>query len=384
MLTPLWAQRIVKRIMPLVDNQNINLMNQDGMIIGSGAAHRIGTLHEGAIQVLREEGIVEISSSQDGKYAGSLPGVNLPIRLSNQIIGVVGVTGEPEIVRPIAQMVQGFAELLLEREMLLENLHSQMMLREQLLQLLLADPPVPIERIRGAGRLLGYNEDLPRQVIRILPILHHLPASITDMSTLTLFKRFQDQLDDSGLLQPDDFLSPHGDQLILLRSSTAPRQSSDQVLSQIFHSLRTILPIKIGAGSWVQGEAQLAASDQEARYILGRTTTWGSIRQPEWLSEYLTNQLSKERSIPGLENFLTDLSPKLLQTYDLPRTLKALLSTGGNVSQTAKQLFIHRNTLLFRLGKLKEHTGLDPIHSFNHQLICKLLADALDNHKAFK
>jgi hypothetical protein len=40
--------------------------------------------------------------------------------------------------------------------------------------------------------------------------------------------------------------------------------------------------------------------------------------------------------------------------------LDALFSHHLNVSETARHLFLHRNTLLYRLDKLKEQTGLDP------------------------
>ncbi|MGN7468658.1 PucR family transcriptional regulator [Brevibacillus sp. SAFN-007a] len=41
-------------------------------------------------------------------------------------------------------------------------------------------------------------------------------------------------------------------------------------------------------------------------------------------------------------------------------TLETLFAQQLNVSETARQLFLHRNTLLYRLDKLTEQTGLDP------------------------
>ncbi|MED3498278.1 PucR family transcriptional regulator [Brevibacillus agri] len=41
-------------------------------------------------------------------------------------------------------------------------------------------------------------------------------------------------------------------------------------------------------------------------------------------------------------------------------TLETLFARQLNVSETARQLFLHRNTLLYRLDKLTEQTGLDP------------------------
>jgi carbohydrate diacid regulator len=31
-----------------------------------------------------------------------------------------------------------------------------------------------------------------------------------------------------------------------------------------------------------------------------------------------------------------------------------------NITDTAKKIYVHRNTLLYRLEKIKQYTGLDP------------------------
>ncbi|GJM80639.1 hypothetical protein HMSSN139_31350 [Paenibacillus sp. HMSSN-139] len=42
-----------------------------------------------------------------------------------------------------------------------------------------------------------------------------------------------------------------------------------------------------------------------------------------------------------------------------------------NVSETAKRLYIHRNTLLYRMDKFKQETGLD-VRTFNDAVLVKL------------
>lgn len=41
------AQQIVDKIMPLV-HQNVNIMNSEGVIIGSGQKHRLNDFHKGS------------------------------------------------------------------------------------------------------------------------------------------------------------------------------------------------------------------------------------------------------------------------------------------------------------------------------------------------
>jgi hypothetical protein len=52
-------------------------------------------------------------------------------------------------------------------------------------------------------------------------------------------------------------------------------------------------------------------------------------------------------------------------------TLEQFFALGCNVSETAKRLYIHRNTLLYRLDKFKQETGLD-VRDFNHAVLVKI------------
>ena len=42
-----------------------------------------------------------------------------------------------------------------------------------------------------------------------------------------------------------------------------------------------------------------------------------------------------------------------------------------NVSETSRKLFVHRNTLVYRLEKIKKLTGLD-LREFEHAIIIKI------------
>jgi hypothetical protein len=65
---------------------------------------------------------------------------------------------------------------------------------------------------------------------------------------------------------------------------------------------------------------------------------------------------------------------------EITQTLESFFELDCNVSETAKKLFIHRNTLLYRLDKFKQETGLD-VRSFNQAIHVKL---ALQLYKVTK
>ena len=52
-------------------------------------------------------------------------------------------------------------------------------------------------------------------------------------------------------------------------------------------------------------------------------------------------------------------------------TINTFLENNLNVSETSRQLYVHRNTLLYRLEKLEKYTGLD-IRIFDDALTLKI------------
>ncbi|MAT44352.1 MAG: hypothetical protein CL609_18625 [Anaerolineaceae bacterium] len=68
---------------------------------------------------------------------------------------------------------------------------------------------------------------------------------------------------------------------------------------------------------------------------------------------------------PELETFQRDMLGELLEQDNkqvLLETLEAYYQNGGNLSQTAETLFIHRNTLSYRLDRIREICSLDLNH----------------------
>ncbi|MBB6024561.1 DNA-binding PucR family transcriptional regulator [Paenibacillus sp. JGP012] len=54
-------------------------------------------------------------------------------------------------------------------------------------------------------------------------------------------------------------------------------------------------------------------------------------------------------------------------------TLEIFFSLDCNVSETAKRLFIHRNTLVYRLDKIKQEIGYDVRHFKSANIVQLLL-----------
>lgn len=68
---------------------------------------------------------------------------------------------------------------------------------------------------------------------------------------------------------------------------------------------------------------------------------------------------------------------KLFNNGDILSTAKLFLENNLNLSQSSKKGFLHRNTMIYRLEKLKKITGLD-IKNFNDAII---FANMLEMYK---
>ena len=78
--------------------------------------------------------------------------------------------------------------------------------------------------------------------------------------------------------------------------------------------------------------------------------------------------------IPLCKMYLKEVfGDKLPDTFDdeTITTINIFFDNNLNISETARQLYVHRNTLVYRLEKLQKHTGLD-IRVFDDALTFKI------------
>lgn len=89
--------------------------------------------------------------------------------------------------------------------------------------------------------------------------------------------------------------------------------------------------------------------------------------------ERLVYSIPDEQRIPFIEvGSLTEkASSAWYRDEELISTLETFFQMDCNVSETAKRLYIHRNTLLYRLDKFKQETGLD-VRNFRDAVLVQL------------
>ncbi|MFF2889524.1 PucR family transcriptional regulator [Paenibacillus sp. NPDC057967] len=105
---------------------------------------------------------------------------------------------------------------------------------------------------------------------------------------------------------------------------------------------------------------------------LGRKFHVGTNIHLPWMLqlERLLNAIPESNRSKYLEQSLKRAD--LFVESEMLSTLDTFFSLDCNVSETAKKLYIHRNTLLYRLDKLKQETGLD-VRQFRDAVLVKII-----------
>jgi len=159
-LTEQQAQNIVDRMMNVIP-YNVNIMNNKGIIIGSGDKNRLYKLHEGAMEAIGKKVMIEIlEGGVDTK-----PGVNTPILFQNKVIGVIGITGKPEDVRPFVELVRITSELLVTQEYVLFQRKISEQLKDEFLYELIHMKNSYAQDFKERGGALGIDVSLPRVAV---------------------------------------------------------------------------------------------------------------------------------------------------------------------------------------------------------------------------
>ena len=379
------AQDIVDKTMSIL-GKNINIMDEKGVIIGSGDKSRLNQYHEGAAQVIKEGKKLEIYSKDINHLVGARPGINLPIEHNNKIIGVVGITGEPNEVSPFGEVIKMTVEMMLQQEFLLKEIQLEQQVRENFIHDLISgrignDPDLFITR----AQIVGYDILIPR----IALVVDIYQFEKTAKQSLQAFKGSKEgeiylQRLKNDVLKtiqgifvdtPQEIVSyTGGDRFVVLKIVNL--KDSDEILrnklfrmgkrieNTISHQMK--FKVTIGIGEYHEGIQGLNKSFKEATQALDVGTRLGEAGDIYHINDLGIGRILAEIKKDTQQEIIkkTFYSTKEVRgrkiNETLLDTLKAFFDNSLSISKTAQMIYIHRNTLLYRLRRVKEITGLDP------------------------
>ncbi len=171
---------------------------------------------------------------------------------------------------------------------------------------------------------------------------------------------------DTFVVMVDELYSMEGKEMVdLIRSK---QDEFHALISGQFDKYRRIM---IGVGTFYRGREGAILAYEESRRALNLALSIGSVRKI-----YHIDDLGMIATLSGgnkkwQDNFVKRLLMKLIAEEYLLETVEVFFDENMSLTQTSKDLKIHRNTLLYRLDKIKKVTGLDP-RKFNDAMELKV------------
>ncbi|MGI6117202.1 MAG: CdaR family transcriptional regulator [Bilifractor sp.] len=333
------AEQIVNTVRD-VSGCHINFIDPDGTIVASTDKSRIGQYHEIGRRAAVTDETIEVT--EDDSFPGTQSGVNIPIVWKDEILAVIGISGNPDEVRKYAYLAQRITLLLL-REQEISSRNSDRNTRINYIIRSLIHPkkmPDPIVR-----QYLSEMKIEPEDLCRL--ILIHLDGRFNPMNLSLIEKEIQQAILASGSSMYT-FNYP-GEYIVLLKEKTAG--NFRKIFQKLAEKNGTILRIAI---SDVHRIRDLSRSYEEAQTAAACDLPDNPVEYSGLGLEMLCASAEKNTAHLFAEKYLSALSEEDLNL------LRIYYRSEMSLVRTADALFLHKNTVQYRLDQIRKKSGYNP------------------------
>ena len=213
---------------------------------------------------------------------------------------------------------------------------------------------------------LHFATDAPRAVFLIRQVGHGDVATVDVLSGM-----FSDKI--------QDFVLSINEMDIAVVKQINPNVTSEElekIASSMEETLKNELRIKtvIGIGTIAEHLRELADSYKEAQTAIEVGKVFDTEKSIMHYENLGIGRLIYQLPTTLCEIFLSEVFKKnSIDSLDQETlfTINKFFENNLNVSETSRKLFVHRNTLVYRLEKIKKLTGLD-LRQFDHAIVFKV------------
>ncbi len=213
---------------------------------------------------------------------------------------------------------------------------------------------------------LHFATEAPRAVFLVRQLGHADVSTVDVLSGL-----FPDKLQDFVVSINESDIA-----VIKQLSSEPSAQELETIAHKIEDTLRNELYLKtvIGIGTVAEHLRELADVYKEAQTAIDVGKVFDTEKSIINYENLGIGRLIYQLPTTLCEIFLTEVFKKnSIDSLDQETlfTINKFFENNLNVSETSRKLFVHRNTLVYRLEKIKKLTGLD-LRQFDHAIVFKV------------
>ncbi len=348
------AQAIVDEIGAQI-REHINFMDGKGYIVASTDASRIGTLHTGAKRVI-EERLPELYITREMENATTKKGINLPITIQDEIVGVIGITGEKERVVGYGNIVRRMTEIMIEDSWNKDRKRYDRRIKYRFMEEWIARADSVYDRkFLERGRQLGIEVMKPRRVMVIgfarYTELSGTPEGQKRLEEMEASVRHMTE-QENGIL----YLREPPRQICLIDrcDDHKMRQIAEQISHRIHEKYGERLEIGVdGGGDSLHireryDEAERAAESSGEKEI---------VFYRELFVELFVNDISDQAMEKYLKKLFWGMPAEEIENS--MQLVEIFFDKNGSITQIAEALYMHKNTIQYKLKKLESISGKD-------------------------
>ena len=340
-------QGVVHQMKDAVDRV-IGVVDENGVVVACSELTRIGEV----IQGVAEE------ASYSVKMFTLLGNTYCPITSGTRSEYFVFVEGEDKVAEKVAKiLVVSFANI--------KNLYDEKYDKGSFIKNIILDNILPSD-IYIKSKELHFNTE----EVRIVFLIKFYGR--TDMMP---FEMLQNMFPDKS----KDYIISVGEQDVVLvkdiKPGTEPREI-EKMATNIVNTLNNeyYAKVSIGVSTIVDNIKDLARAYKEAQVALDVGKVFETEKNIISYENLGIGRLIYQLPTTMCEMFLQEVFKKgSLDSLDRETlmTIQCFFENNLNVSETSRKLFVHRNTLVYRLEKIRKLTGLD-LREFEHAITFKV------------
>lgn len=337
MLSTSVARDIVRKISRNLD-YNINLMDNNATIIASTDEKRIGEYHQGASFVIDNKDIVEINPRT--MLNNVREGINLPIELNGYIAGVIGITGKIEEVRKYGLIIKEMTEILLMNSLYVEDTILEMKRKYMI-----------VEDLLNIKQTIVLSESEKERINRVFEasyctIILKLKVDVSSPNQITIYYYLKQYFPD------DQLISSISEQQIILIAN-------EKIYKLLLNALKNMPGIEcynVGVGHVVNNKDEIRESFKLAMFLSNQP---GEFYSPQNISDQYLIETSDNTATKLLINKVFNQ----LDSQEIDNIIELVnmyVKYNGRINELSEALYIHKNTLQYRLNKIHKRTGYNP------------------------
>lgn len=353
------AMQIVTEINRILE-QKINIINPSGIIIASTNPSRIGTFHEAALKLVSSK-MDELIVHQDDEYEGAKKGVNLPIVVRGETLGVIGVTGPYEEVFKYGQIIKRMTEILLLEASIKEEKTLDESIRNRFIhEWISGDMKSITSDFISRGTLLNIDITIPRRIMIMAAFINNGKEDIESLRNINLAEDYL-----KGLIKRIDASSIFMKSTANLLCAVSDRTDKEMLslAKNLKQMIETRFPIQLAIGIDSRSNNYMFI---HSSYIKATKALQSCLRTHQRDIRFYDDLNMEIFADDVADHFKQEFVRKIFKGYsnekiaEAIRILEVLYEEEGSITQAADKLFIHKNTLQYKLNKLSDDTGYDP------------------------